>query len=247
MTIRATFNDRRLELIPNQIFQGDLPDYFVQEFVHWLDLGTNVVEFRPLLDSILRHLETTNHILVFVDNTHSVQIELRRYGLKFCINRRGELIATDYDAIVDGNQDAGCLYGLHNKLILRSHNAQGPPQRHVLIPYGPVAVAKNAAHVSVSIDLQIGSQVKYFRYRCDEYLKVIQTPTDRLSNLFLAYLRIDRLYLAGSMDRADRNAESIADHALTNAEIHRTAGKRRDVGTRHNRLFEPESTIQARS
>jgi len=202
VTIRASFEARLLELIPSGIFEGDLPDYFVQEFVHWLDLKTNVVEFRPKgeplsascnqiwrldfntsrmasstfhlipqhhptfqnVQSILRHLEISNHILVFLDNTKSIQIELRRYGLTFAIDRHGNLISKDYDAIVDDNQDVGCLYGLHNRLVLRSRNAYGPTQRHILVPLGTVIIAKNASHVSISIDHKNTSQVKHFRY-----------------------------------------------------------------------------------
>ncbi|QDS69602.1 hypothetical protein FKW77_008638 [Venturia effusa] len=227
VVIRASFEGRRLELIPNTTFKGDLPDYFVQEFVHWLDLDSHVVELRHIktpfnassddiwkldfktskmsssdftlvpqhhptfrnIQSILNHLETASHILIFVDCANTVHIELRRYGLKFSIDKHGDLVSRDFDAVVDRNQDLGCLVGLQNKLVLRSKNDLGSAQRHVLIPFGPVILAKHKVHISINIDLHIeGGRAKYFHYRCDEYLKIIQTPADRLSTLFLAYL-----------------------------------------------------------
>ncbi|KZV68205.1 hypothetical protein PENSPDRAFT_754325 [Peniophora sp. CONT] len=38
---------RTLELIPHDAFHEDLPQTFVQDYVHWLDLSTGDVEFRP--------------------------------------------------------------------------------------------------------------------------------------------------------------------------------------------------------
>ena len=37
-----------LQLIPESIFEGDLPAHFVHDFIHWLDLSTGELEFRPL-------------------------------------------------------------------------------------------------------------------------------------------------------------------------------------------------------
>jgi hypothetical protein len=34
-------------LIPRSIFDGDLPDYFVRDFVHWYDSNHRTVQFRP--------------------------------------------------------------------------------------------------------------------------------------------------------------------------------------------------------
>jgi hypothetical protein len=36
-----------LQLIPQSVFLGDLPKHFVDEYIHWLDLGTDELEFRP--------------------------------------------------------------------------------------------------------------------------------------------------------------------------------------------------------
>jgi hypothetical protein len=219
-----------LELIPNTVFlEDDLPDWFVSDYVHWLDFDTGIIEFRPLenpwldaseqvwkvnfstefeakivsstlqlvpsahplcrnIHSILHTLESANHVLVFLDEHRKIQIELRRYGLKFFIDNEGRLISKDYDAIVHPDQDLGCLYGLHNKLVLCPSTEQFSAHRYVLIPFGPVTIAKYQSHVVVSIDHDAKREMQHFKYRCDNYLRVIQSPGDRLSALFLAYL-----------------------------------------------------------
>ncbi|TKA76195.1 hypothetical protein B0A49_06950 [Cryomyces minteri] len=48
LVIKARLGDSTLEAIPHKVFFGDLPAYFVDTFVHWLDISTGVVEFRPL-------------------------------------------------------------------------------------------------------------------------------------------------------------------------------------------------------
>lgn len=48
LVIRARHDPRVLQLIPHHFFQGDLPTIFVEDYVHWLDLDSGEVEFRPL-------------------------------------------------------------------------------------------------------------------------------------------------------------------------------------------------------
>ncbi|KAL8861603.1 MAG: hypothetical protein Q9178_002128 [Gyalolechia marmorata] len=48
LIIRAKTTSTVLELISHERFFNDLPTMFVEDFTHWLDLTTGVVEFRPL-------------------------------------------------------------------------------------------------------------------------------------------------------------------------------------------------------
>ncbi|KAE9967905.1 hypothetical protein EG328_007909 [Venturia inaequalis] len=229
IVIRAGVQERLLEAVPSSIFKGDLPAWFITEFVHFLDLSTGLTEFRlkespwenspdtswsldflatsgPKLSSsmrqlvpshhflcekihsILSNLEVQEHILVFWNSAKFVEIELRRYGLRFSISSEGELISKDYDAIVDSDQDIGSLYGLHNKLVLRSRDKDSQTCRQILIPFGPVSISKHANHVAVQIDIRTHRHVQHFSYQCDKYLKIIQGSSDRLPSLYLAYL-----------------------------------------------------------
>ncbi len=44
---RIPGNPQVLQLIPRSIFLGDFPGHFVDKYVHWLDLSTSELEFRP--------------------------------------------------------------------------------------------------------------------------------------------------------------------------------------------------------
>ncbi|KAI9433421.1 hypothetical protein BJY52DRAFT_1160284 [Lactarius psammicola] len=45
---RRLEDSRLLQLVPRTVFVGDFPKAFVDDCVHWLDLGTGEVEFRPV-------------------------------------------------------------------------------------------------------------------------------------------------------------------------------------------------------
>ena len=45
---RKPGDSRTLQLIPQSIFSGDFPEHFVRDYIHWLDLSTGELEFRPL-------------------------------------------------------------------------------------------------------------------------------------------------------------------------------------------------------
>src|ERR1700761_1410107 len=45
---RRPEDSRLLQLVPRAVFVDDFPKAFVDDCVHWLDLGTGEVEFRPV-------------------------------------------------------------------------------------------------------------------------------------------------------------------------------------------------------
>ena len=50
LLIRARAYGRVLEALPLNLFAIDLPNMFARKFIHWLDLATGEIEFRPLND-----------------------------------------------------------------------------------------------------------------------------------------------------------------------------------------------------
>ncbi|KAI0297846.1 hypothetical protein B0F90DRAFT_1669305 [Multifurca ochricompacta] len=44
---RRPGRSRLLQFVPHAVFTGDFPKTFVEDYVHWLDLATGEVEFRP--------------------------------------------------------------------------------------------------------------------------------------------------------------------------------------------------------
>ena len=45
---RRSEDPQLLQFVPSAVFVGDFPKTFVDDYVHWLDLGTGEVEFRPV-------------------------------------------------------------------------------------------------------------------------------------------------------------------------------------------------------
>jgi hypothetical protein len=45
---RKPEDSRLLQFVPREVFVGDFPKTFLDDYVHWLDIGTGEVEFRPI-------------------------------------------------------------------------------------------------------------------------------------------------------------------------------------------------------
>jgi hypothetical protein len=45
---RKPEDSQLLQFVPREVFVGDFPKTFVDDYVHWLDIGTGEVEFRPV-------------------------------------------------------------------------------------------------------------------------------------------------------------------------------------------------------
>ncbi len=76
LLIRTVAAGEMLEIIPHQYFEGDLPSYFVNEFVHWLNLRSGLLEFRPL--QTLWDTSARNWRLHFREHSSSVMRLERR-------------------------------------------------------------------------------------------------------------------------------------------------------------------------
>jgi hypothetical protein len=50
LLIRVREREHVLEAVPHQTFKGDLPFHFREQFAHWLNVDTGVIELRPLSD-----------------------------------------------------------------------------------------------------------------------------------------------------------------------------------------------------
>jgi hypothetical protein len=51
LIIRTRSGEEVNELLPLKALQGGFPDALVQEYAHWLDHCTGLVEWRPLTDA----------------------------------------------------------------------------------------------------------------------------------------------------------------------------------------------------
>ncbi|KAI0066738.1 hypothetical protein BV25DRAFT_1972593 [Artomyces pyxidatus] len=48
LVIQATSGSDTYQIVPHTVFTHDLPTFFVEDYVHWLNLKTGEIEFRPL-------------------------------------------------------------------------------------------------------------------------------------------------------------------------------------------------------
>jgi hypothetical protein len=148
------------------------------------------------LAEIFRVLDAPGHMHVMQtenDAKRVVEIYLVRLRLKFFITVDGGLKCQEINAIVDRNQDIGCLYGLQNKLVLLDTGGSGC--RSVLIPYGSAQLFKTRHQTAVSIELPQEPRLKCFHYSFDRHLQMLRGEHDMLETLYLAYMHAVTSYV----------------------------------------------------
>ncbi|KAG2040979.1 hypothetical protein BDR03DRAFT_1007740 [Suillus americanus] len=158
-----------LELIPPGNLELDIPALLVQDHVHWLNLRTRAIEFRPMerlwellartgcwdsrrMDTnILSPLEDPQYLIV-TRSVDEVNVDLHRFGISFFIDKDGELHSRNQRGmVIDKDQSTGTMLGLVNQLVLRPKDRQTYSDRRVIIPQGDVVVEPSGHHVQVNI------------------------------------------------------------------------------------------------
>ncbi|KAI6026974.1 hypothetical protein EDC04DRAFT_220473 [Pisolithus marmoratus] len=146
-----------------------------------------------MLSERLQPLENPQNIIITLESSNTVSVDLPRYGLSFFINDDKELECRHPRGMVyDENQSAGTLIGLANKLILRpkAKLADEDNQRLILVPEGDVSFARQGNHVKIAIDIS-GPASKRFRcqiFRIDTDFGCLVGNASLASNLYRAYL-----------------------------------------------------------
>ncbi|KAL3466547.1 hypothetical protein BJX64DRAFT_284484 [Aspergillus heterothallicus] len=142
-------------------------------------------EFFARVSTVLSKLDAAKHIIVTKSPEGTVEGRLIRLHLAFFVNCDGALESREHNAIVDSSQDIGCLYGLSNKLVLRSKAGR---RRTVLILYGTVKVGRGISHTQISIESPGVPRIKYYQYSIDSDLGVLLDTSGMAGSLYLAYL-----------------------------------------------------------
>ncbi|KAI6026973.1 hypothetical protein EDC04DRAFT_3092210 [Pisolithus marmoratus] len=146
-----------------------------------------------MLSERLQPLENPQNIIITLESSNTVSVDLPRYGLSFFINDDKELECRHPRGMVyDENQSAGTLIGLANKLILRpkAKLADEDNQRLILVPEGDVSFARQDDHVKIVIDIS-GPASKRFRcqmFRIDTDFGCLVGNASLASNIYRAYL-----------------------------------------------------------
>ncbi|KAG2137061.1 hypothetical protein DEU56DRAFT_912832 [Suillus clintonianus] len=163
-------NGHLLELIPRDKLEPDIPAFLLENHVHWLNLSTRAIEFRPM--ERLWEPSDKNWELQFTEGGQSVplspledfrylavirsveagqtivKVDLPRFGLSFFKDEDGDLHSRNQRGmVVDENQSTGTMFGL----VLRSKDQRTYSNRRVIVPQGDIKVESRGHHVQVTI------------------------------------------------------------------------------------------------
>lgn len=99
--------------------------------------------------TIIEPFEHRSKMTVFQPQRSNVSLHLPGLELSFRVNSDGLLESQQLRAVIDGDQDAGTLYGIESKLVLR--DSMVPEDRSVVVAMGPATIEQSGAHVRIRI------------------------------------------------------------------------------------------------
>ena len=130
---------------------------------------------------IIEPFEHRSKMTVFQPQTKNVSLNLPGLELSFRVNSDGLLESQQLRAIIDRNQDAGTLYGIDSKLVLR--DSVVPEDRSIIVAMGSTAIAQSGAHVRVNI-----SHTGYYaRFSINKVLGRLECASEPRLIYFKAY------------------------------------------------------------
>jgi len=115
---------------------------------------------------IFQGFENPQKITIYQPMTERgrINVELRHLDLSFFVNRNGLLQCRELGEEIDDNQDAGTLYGLQSKIVLR--DIKDRKRRSIIIPWGNISAERRGMHVAI----WAASTTEYARFGIDEVL-----------------------------------------------------------------------------
>lgn len=123
---------------------------------------------------LFSHFERPEFLKIFLSTRHRLCVDLSRFELSFHVNKDKRLEETKLGKEFDPNQDAGTLYGLLSKLVLR--DIANSRRRTVIVPLGRSVYRLRDSHVEVSI-IPSGANA-YAKYEIDDVLGRLTCPPE---------------------------------------------------------------------
>ena len=122
--------------------------------------------------TLFRHFEDPHKITVFqpANSRGRLSVELRHLALSFFVNRKGLLQCRELDEEIDPNQDAGTLYGLESKIVLR--DVVNSRRRSVIMPLRPISSIRRSMHVVV----RAAGGTDFAKFGIDNVLRRLSCP-----------------------------------------------------------------------
>ncbi|KAI1493235.1 hypothetical protein F5X96DRAFT_622924 [Biscogniauxia mediterranea] len=141
--------------------------------VNLVDPGSDI--FRQIT-GVLGSFERPDRLTVYqpLSQAGRLSVDARHLELSFYVNDSGLLECRQLKAEIDPNQDAGTLYGLRSKIVLRDLISK---KRSIIVPLGIPKIQRQGIHVEV----RINNALEYGRYTMDEDLgRLLCPPEPRL-------------------------------------------------------------------
>lgn len=127
-----------------------------------------------LVAKLFNHFERPEFLKIFLSRRHKLCVDLSRFELSFHVNKNNRLEETKLGKEFDPNQDAGTLYGLLSKLVLR--DIADWRRRTVIVPLGRSVCRLCEPHVEVYM---IPSNTNaYAKYEIDDVLGRLTCPPE---------------------------------------------------------------------
>ncbi|ROW07311.1 hypothetical protein VMCG_03763 [Cytospora schulzeri] len=123
---------------------------------------------------VFEHFEQPDHLTIYQPTTKKITVDVSRFELSFEVNRNCRLEERKLGKEIDEDQDAGCLYGLLSKLVLR--DIENRTKRSVIVPLGGCLYRLRGMHVEVTVDSS--SAIAYASFEIDEALGRLTCPAE---------------------------------------------------------------------
>ncbi|KAL1869170.1 hypothetical protein Daus18300_005707 [Diaporthe australafricana] len=135
-------------------------------------------ETSQMVTRLFSHFESPKNLTTFlkIGSKGSVRlcVDVSRFELSFHVNKSNRLEEIKLGKEFDPNQDAGTLYGLLSKLVLR--DIADPRRRTVIVPLGRCEYRVDHPHVLVNI-VPMGFNA-YAKYEIDDILGRLTCPPE---------------------------------------------------------------------
>ena len=109
--------------------------------------------------TIVEPFEHRNKMTIFQPQKNNISLHLPGLELSFRVNSEGLLESRQLRAVIDSDQDAGTLYGIESKLVLR--DSMVPDDRSIVVAMGPATIEQNGTHVRIRVNHQ-GFYARFF-------------------------------------------------------------------------------------
>ncbi|KAI5921758.1 hypothetical protein F4810DRAFT_712186 [Camillea tinctor] len=140
----------------------------IRRNVTLVDPGSGM--FRQIA-GILGSFARPEKLTVYQPQMGPLSVDARHLELQFFVNDSRLLECRQLKAEIDPNQDAGTLYGLRSKIVLRDLISG---KRSILIPLGVPNLRRQGMHVEITIN----NALEYGRYTMDEDLGRLSCPPE---------------------------------------------------------------------